>query len=37
MQQAISFDDIAIVSVKENNYRIHFSYIISKDVTINLL
>ena len=36
MQQAISFDDIAIVSVKENNYKIHFSYI-SKDKTINLL
>ena len=37
MQQTIiSFNDIVIASVKENNYRIHFSYI-SKDQTINLL
>ena len=28
MQQAISFDDIAIVSVKENNYRIHFRILV---------
>ena len=36
MQKAISFNDAAIVSVKQNDYRIHFLYI-SKDEAINLL
>ena len=27
MQKAMSFKNIAIVSIKGNNYRIHFSYI----------
>ena len=26
MQKAISFDDVAIVSVKGNDYKIHFWY-----------
>ena len=36
MQKAMSFTDIAIVSVKANDYRIHFWYM-SKDEAINLL
>ena len=36
MQEVMSFNDITIVSVKENGYRIHFYYI-SKDQAINLL
>ena len=36
MQEVTSFNDITIVSVKENGYRIHFYYI-SKDQAINLL
>ena len=31
----MSFNDVAIVSVKRNDYRIHFWYI-SKDKAINL-
>ena len=34
MKKAINFNDVAIVSVKENDYRIHFWYI-SKDDAIN--
>ena len=26
MQKAMNFDDVAIVSIKENDYRIHFFY-----------
>ena len=26
MQKAMNFNDVAIVSIKENDYRIHFSY-----------
>ena len=32
MQKAMSFKNIAIVSIKGNNYRIHFSYISKYDV-----
>ena len=36
MQKAISFDNIVIVYVKGNAYRIHFWYM-SKDDTINII
>ena len=36
MQKAISFNDVAIISVKWIDYRIHFWYI-SKDEAINVL
>ena len=36
MQKAISFNDVAIVSFKRNDYRIPFWYI-SKDEAINIL
>ena len=36
MQKATSFDDVAIVSNKGNNYRIHFWYM-SKNNAINLM
>ena len=36
MQKAINFNDVAHVTVKGNDYRIHFLYI-SKDEAINLL
>ena len=36
MQKVMSFNDVAIVSVKGNDYRIHFWYII-KDQTMDLL
>ena len=36
MQKAMSFDNIAIVYVKENAYRINFWYI-SKDDAINIM
>ena len=36
MQKAMSFNDVAIVSIKESDYRIHFCYM-SKDNAINLL
>ena len=36
IQKAIIFNDLAIVSVKENDYRIHFCYL-SKDEAINFL
>ena len=36
MQKAISFNDVAIVSIKRNDCRIHFSYM-SKNDAINLM
>ena len=36
MQKAIHFNDIAIVSIKESNYRIHFWYM-GKDDAINIM
>ena len=36
MQKAMSFNDVAIVNVKRNDYRIHFFYM-SKDEVRNLL
>ena len=35
MQKAINFNDVAIVSIKGNDYRIHFWYL-SKDDPINM-
>ena len=35
MQKAMNINDVAIVSVKGNEYRIHFWYM-SKDDTINI-
>ena len=36
MQNTTSFDDVAIVSIKGNNCRIHFWYM-SKNDAINLM
>ena len=36
MQKAMSFNNVAIVYVKENAYRIHFSCM-SKDDAINIM
>ena len=36
MQKAIHFNDIAVVSIKGSNYRIHFWYM-SKDDAINIM
>ena len=36
MQKALSFTDVAIVSVKGNDYRIHFWYM-SKGDAINIM
>ena len=36
MQKAINFNDLAIVSIKESDYRIHFWYM-SKDDAINIM
>ena len=36
MQKAVSFNDVAIVYVKESAYRIHFLYM-SKDDAINIM
>ena len=36
MQKAINFNDVAIVSIKGNDYRTHFSYL-SKNDAINLM
>ena len=36
MQKAMSFNNVAIVYVNENAYRIHFWYI-SKDDAINII
>ena len=36
MQKAINFNDVAIVSIKVNDYRIHFLYM-SKDEEISIM
>ena len=36
MQKAMNFNDVAIVSIKGNDYRIHFWYM-SKNDAINLM
>ena len=36
MQKAMNFNDVAVVSIKGSDYRIHFWYI-SKSDAINLL
>ena len=36
MQKAMNFNDVAIVSIKGNDYRIHFWYV-SKNDAINLM
>ena len=36
MQKAMNFNDVAIVSIKGNDYRIHFCYM-SKDDAINIM
>ena len=36
MQKAISFNDVAIVSIKGNDYKIHFWYM-SKDEAISIM
>ena len=36
MQKAINFNDVAIVSIKESDYRIHFWYM-SKNDAINIM
>ena len=36
MQNAMNFNDVAIVSVKGSDYRIHFLYM-SKDDAINMM
>ena len=36
MQKAMNFNDVAIVSVKESDYRIHFWYM-SKNDTISIM
>ena len=36
MQKAIHLNDIAVVSIKGSNYRIHFWYM-SKDDAINIM
>ena len=36
MQKAMSFNDIAVVSIKDSDYRIHFWYM-SKDDAISIM
>ena len=36
MQKAMTFNDVAIVSIKENDYRIHFWYM-SKDEATSIM
>ena len=36
MQKAMNFNDVAIVSIKRNDYRIHFWYM-SKDEAISIM
>ena len=36
MQNAMNFNDVAIVSVRRNDYRIHFRYM-GKDDAINIM
>ena len=34
MQKAMSFNDVAILSIKENDYRIHFWYMSKNDAIV---
>ena len=34
MQKVMSFNDVAIVSIKENDYRIHFWYMSKNDAIV---
>ena len=34
MQKAVSFNDVAIVSIKGNDYRIHFRYMSKNDAIV---
>ena len=34
MQKAMSFNDVAIVSIKGNDYRVHFWYINKNDAIV---
>ena len=36
MQKAMNFNDVGIVSIKGNHYRIHFWYM-SKDDAVNIM
>ena len=36
MQKDINFSDVAVVSIKGSDYRIHFSYM-SRDDAINIM
>ena len=36
MQKAINFNDVAIISIKGSNYRVHF-WNMSKDDAINIM
>ena len=36
MQKTMNFNDVAIASIKGNDYRIHFCYM-SKDEAINIM
>ena len=36
IQKAINFNDVAVVSIKGNDYRIHFCYM-SKDEAISIM
>ena len=36
MQKALNFNDVAIVSIKGNDYRIHFWYM-SKNDAVNIM
>ena len=36
MQKAMNFDDVAIVSIKESDYRMHFCYMRKNDA-INIM
>ena len=36
MQKAMSFNDVAIISIKESDYRIHFLYMNRNDA-INIM
>ena len=37
MQKAMNFNDVAIVSIKGNDYRIHFWYMSKKDEVISIM
>ena len=36
MQKAMNFNDVAIVSIKGNDYRIHFWYMSKNDGTVSM-